>query len=206
MTSQRGQVIGSAGVSLDDFHQWGDGDGSAARRGQKGEVRTAAILDPLALKDGGPTVLHDLRIPLKGISANIDHAVVAGRNVLLLDTKVWRPGFYWTAGGTSRRGLTPVPHADKQTMVMAAQGVSGFLANQGIKANIVRPVVVVWPSSEAKSLHLWALSFPGANCIPASKMMTRRGVGSALLSRPWKKWVNDNADPAIVRALSTLTN
>ena len=204
--SGHGKVIGSAGGSLDNFHQWGSGDGSAAKHGQKGEVQTAAVLDPLTRRDGGPTVLHDLRIPLKGVSANIDHVVVSGRNVLLIDTKQWKPGFYWTFGGKSRRGLTRVPHAEKQTMIMAVQGVSGFLANQGIKAHVLHPVVVVWPSSRGGRLSLWALRFPGAHVMNADRLMSRRAVGGALMSRPWKRWVEDTADPAVVSALSTLIN
>ena len=36
-------------------------------------------------------VLHDLRIPIPGFKANIDHAVVSGRSVLLIDSKMWKP-------------------------------------------------------------------------------------------------------------------
>lgn len=202
----RGRVFGSAGASLNDFNSWGSGDGSAAKRGQKGEVATAEMLNALADREGGPTVLHDLRIPLKGIKANIDHAVVSGKNVLLIDSKVWKPGFYWTVGGKSRRGFERVPHTEKKTMEMASQGISGLLASSGVNANIVTPVVAVWPSSDKAKLSLWALKFPGARVIRADQLAGRAGVGAVLSSKPWKKWAEDTADPAIVNALLPLLN
>src|SRR3954453_8392557 len=73
--------------------------------GAAGEKRTAQILDGFA---GKAAILHDLRIPIPGISANIDHVVVSGRRVLILDSKVWKPGIYWSLGGANRRGFERV--------------------------------------------------------------------------------------------------
>lgn len=203
---RKGRVIGRAGASLNQFHEWGTGDAGAAKAGQKGEVETARLLDALAHAEGGPSILHDLRIPMKGVSANIDHVIVSGRRVLLLDTKRWKPGFYWTLGGRSYRGRTRVPHAEKQTMIMAANAVRGFLEREGVKATVVQPVVAVWPSSSKKPLSVWALRFPGARIIHADRMLSRAGVGGVLASRPWKKWANDNAADDVVNALAKLVN
>ena len=62
--------------------------------GRRAELRTAQVLDRLASQPGGPTVLHDLAIPIPNISANIDHVVVSGRRVLIVDSKGWRPARY----------------------------------------------------------------------------------------------------------------
>ncbi|MFS0885153.1 nuclease-related domain-containing protein [Aeromicrobium sp. 179-A 4D2 NHS] len=199
---RKGRVVGKAGGSLDQFSTWGQGDGSAAKRGKQGEIRTARLLDELASRDGGPSILHDLRIPMKGVSANIDHVVVSGRRVLLLDTKEWKPGFYWTFRGRSYRGRDRVPHAEKKTMEMASKAVRGFLEREGVKATVVHPVVAVWPSSNKKTLNVWALRFPGARVIHADGL--GRAVGRVLNSRPWKKWANDNADDDVVNALAKL--
>lgn len=42
-----------------------------ARQGREGELQTARVLDRLA--DRRAVVMHNLRIPIAGISANIDH-------------------------------------------------------------------------------------------------------------------------------------
>lgn len=203
---RKGRVVGKAGASLDQFSTWGSGDGSAAKRGQQGEVRTARLLNELADRDGGPSILHDLRIPMKGVSANIDHVIVSGRRVLLLDTKEWKPGFYWTFRGRSYRGRTRVPHAEKKTMVMAANAVRGFLEREGVKATVIEPVVAVWPSSTKNTLTVWALRFPGARTIHADRLTSGSGVGRVLNTRPWKRWANDNADDEVVNALARLIN
>ncbi|OOP59265.1 hypothetical protein BMF89_21285 [Arthrobacter sp. SRS-W-1-2016] len=49
-------------------------------------------------------VLHDLRIPLPGFKANIDHAIVSGKSVLLIDSKMWKPGFYRQCSATAAAG------------------------------------------------------------------------------------------------------
>ncbi|MGF9663174.1 nuclease-related domain-containing protein [Arthrobacter crystallopoietes] len=95
-----------------------------AEIGAIGERRTAQILDSFSDR---AAVLHDLSIPIKGISANIDHVVVSGRKVLILESKVWAPGIYWTLGGTNRWGLTRVVHTEKRTREMARSSLVRFL-------------------------------------------------------------------------------
>src|SRR5664279_5083467 len=84
-------VIGVPGGGL------GNGRGGAAnwaanaavaKTGQQGEQRTAAILDTLARHDGA-AVLHDLQMPMAGVTANIDHIVAVSYTVTIVDSKVW---------------------------------------------------------------------------------------------------------------------
>jgi hypothetical protein len=196
-----GQVLGNAGSSLDDFGSWGTGDAGAARVGKTGEIKTAAFLNALCLKAGGPTVLHDLNIPLPRVTANIDHVLVSGRNVLLIDSKVWKPGFYWTLGGTNRRGFEAVPHTGKQTMIMAERAIRGLLGNAGIDATMVRPILVIWPSSRKSTINTAFLKVPGANVIHADKIGSRKGVNGFL-----KRFGSDTANPDVVAALAKLLN
>ena len=189
-----GHVIGRAGGSL-DHAPWAKNDG-VARVGKSGEVKTATVLDELARRDDGPTVLHDLRIPIPGFTANIDHVVVSGRDVHLIDAKVWKPGFYWTVNGHTFRGFARFSPADKQTMPMAVDALSRFLASRGVKATITRPLLVVWPSSTRGVSTFWAMRSPGAKVVDGTTFTRagRRLVGT----KP--------ADPQVVLALSRLVN
>lgn len=56
---------------------------NVAKIGAKGEQKTEVLLDGFAKN---AAVLHDLRIPLPGFKANIDHAIVSGKSVLLIDS------------------------------------------------------------------------------------------------------------------------
>jgi len=197
-------VLGTAGGGLGDASGWAANE-NVARMGQAGEVRMAAILDPLA-RPGGATVLHDLRIPIPGFTANIDHVVVSGRTVLLIDSKMWKPGFYWTVGGKTRRGWRrfavtsrsgkPAYPAETKTMSMAYDTITRYLHGRGINARIARPLVVVFSSSQRARLDVWMLKFPGARAM----------TGDAFGRRA--RWLvgKRGADPVIVAALAELLN
>ncbi len=40
---------------------------------------------------------------MPGFKANVDHTIVSGKSVLLIDSKIWKPGFY----GSPQRGQPP---------------------------------------------------------------------------------------------------
>lgn len=168
--------------------------------GQRGEEMTAALLNTIA-RIGGPTVMHDLRIPIPNITANIDHIVVSGKKVVIVDSKVWAPGFYWTLGGHTRRGLTRFPPADKRTVPMAVQSISRLLIGAGVKYRL-SSLLVVWPSSKSGSLSLWAYrpqrhengDMTRVVAVRANTIPVHRLFGSA------------PSDPDIVKALVPLLN
>ena len=97
---------------------------------------------------GRPTVLHDLAIPLSGITANIDHVVISGRKVPLIDSKAWAAGRYWTLGSTTRRGLTRFDHAHGRTPKMGQEAVDKLLAGKGLGAQVMTPLIAIWSSSK----------------------------------------------------------
>lgn len=169
MSSQGRCVLGIPGASLADGGDWAKTDLAGQQMAAKREEMTAAVIDTHA-RVGAATVLHDLTVPSKRMTSNIDHIVVCGDDVWLLDTKNWAPGFYWTMRGTSRRGFKKTPHIDKQTLVTNANQVAGMLRNHGCAPRSVRTMVVVWPSQRASATRTWALDIPGAGTIPASAL------------------------------------
>lgn len=136
-----GQVIGFAGRSLQDGSFLANK--STIGVGVEAEQRTAQVLQRWTLE--GPSVAHDLNIPIKGIEANIDHVVVAGSTVLVIDSKWWSGNIFWTAAGVTRRGLEVFPPADKKTLPMACTALAGFFARNNVHdVNVVQPLMVVW--------------------------------------------------------------
>lgn len=166
-----GRILGNAAGSLGHSEAWAANQ-DVARIGAAGEQRTAEILDRLANQPGGPDVIHDCRIPIPGISANIDHIVVSGADVWLIDSKVWKPGFYWTLGGTTRRGLTRFPPADKRTLPMAADGIRGFLRT-GAR---IHQLLVIWPSNQSTPLRTFAYHPAGATRAISGPVFARHPI------------------------------
>lgn len=164
------QIIGRPGGSLGSQglkKQFGD----RADIGAQAELRTAReILDPLC-KPGGPTVMHDLRLRSTNRSggtreANIDHVVVSGNSVFIIDTKTWQPGFYWTFGKTTRRGMTKVAHLDKGTMEWANNYIARVLNDHGVKHRIGGSFLFVWPS-RGEAINLTFYRPRGAKAVNA---------------------------------------
>lgn len=178
-------IYGRAGTGLQDS-SWAVNE-NVARIGAKGEAKTEALLNGFGKK---AAVLHDLRIPIPGFKANIDHAVVSGKSVLLIDSKMWKPGFYWSLLGF-RRGWEKTPHIGKSQEYVSS-AMTSYL--QGTGARISTPQLVIWSSRDGHPVSTWLLNVPGADVItglrivPAVKSFVRQGA----------------ADPAIVARLQQL--
>lgn len=195
-----GAVYGDAGSGMVGS-SWVANAG-VAQVGRDGELRTAAILDGFA--SDGAAVMHNLRIP--GSSANIDHVVVTGRRIILIDAKQWKPGRYWTVAGRTRRGWRRFAvedrsgrrtfPADKKTMAMAADSVRSMLARAGVQAELPPTLTVVWSSSDRADVHLRLLRMHGTKAIAAKSL--RRRVSRLMTRSP--------AAPDVVRALASLVN
>lgn len=143
----------------------------AARSGREGELECARLLADTFQRDANVAVLHDLRLP--GYKANIDHAVVRGSTVVLIDAKKWKPGWYWTLGGKTRRGRERIEWADNATMPAAARVVAELVAAGASKDASLRDVtvttaVVVFPAGEGK-MRLWAYRPSGGTSVHASR-------------------------------------
>ncbi len=163
-------VIGTPGGSLNNLgSKFGAGQTSA---GQDGEIKTARALANLCTP-GGPTVLHDLVLPIANITANIDHIIISGLEVRILDSKTWAPGFYWTFAGKTRRGFTRVDHANTRTMAMATTAISKALSGTGVRFVMRRPVLVIWPSNTKKQMSLWLFRPTSANAVTGAGFAAR---------------------------------
>lgn len=180
-------AYGRAGTGLSSNTGWAVSDG-AARAGANGEKKTEAVLAQFA---GKAAVLHDLTVPIPGFKANIDHVVVSGKRVMLIDTKVWKPGFYWTLFGVNRRGFERVDHTAKDQSYINRAVVSYL---KGTGAQVSDPILAVWCSRNNAAASIWALKVPGAAVIN----------GSALTGAVRRSLTRKPADPAIVAKLSRL--
>jgi hypothetical protein len=191
-TQQR--VFGHAGGSLVGA-SWAAND-AVARVGRRAELQSAVVLHRLASRPDGPTVLYDLAIPIPGISANIDHVVVSGQRVLIIDSKGWKPARYWSVGGATFRGFRRFEHAKTRTPRMAHQALTGYLRGRGVRAGLVTPIVAVWPSTAGMRISVSLLGMDGCRPVLGARLATvvRRSVGL----RP--------ADPGVVAALTRLVN
>lgn len=111
--------------------------------GAKGEKMTADGLQKLARLDG-LRVMHSMRFnPYKAGSGDIDHLLVYGRNIILIDSKMWTPAAYSFA--TNDRGeITD----DEQIVETRSDGSVG-----------VRDIKV------ARAIELWSKAFPSYNVV-----------------------------------------
>lgn len=177
-----GVVYGTAGGSLTDGSSF-TGNAEADAIGAAGEQRVAQHLNRFARKYP-IAVLHDLDIP--GTPANIDHAIVHGSRIWILDAKVWKPVRYRTVRGKAYRGGPawpmslfvkgePCDFADKQTMAMATDRLAPYLLQQGVHASLDHPLLVVCSSSarNARLLNLRKLRVPGADCLAEDAAIAR---------------------------------
>lgn len=185
-------ILGTAAGGLKDAG-WAKSRGHA-KAGARAEKATAAVLDDWARSHPGVAVLHDLHVPRDGYTANVDHAVVSGTDVLLLDSKAWAPGFVWSFGGHGFRGLSAFPAATKRTLPMALDAYTDHLARHGVTGTSMSAALVVWCSRSSGSVTTWALTAPGARVVG----------GPALAARPSRLLGRRPADPTIVNALSRL--
>ena len=183
-------VHGTAGAGLVDA-TW-TASPAVARIGRDGEIRTARLLDDH--RPSNTAVLHDLAIPAAGYTANIDHAVVSGDRVLLIDTKAWRSGRYWTLFGVTRRGWQRFGHADTRTPAMARDRIARLLNARGITATVGIPLVAVWPSSPTGTVSVRWLRMHG--CTPITAEALPRRIRRMIGNRP--------PDPRVLNALADL--
>ncbi|WP_185204278.1 nuclease-related domain-containing protein [Glaciihabitans sp. INWT7] len=195
-----GQVIGTPGGSLAGATF--TANEAVGRIGAKGERRTAEILNQLAHAPGGPSILHDLSIPIKGVNANVDHVVVSGRTVTIIDTKVWAGAFYWTLAGRTYRGWKRFATtgkagvsypAEKRTLPMARDSYAKYL---GTPVADVKISLIVWPSSKTP-LNLTLFAGAGnPKTVDGTKLTVGR-AGRLYGRRP--------ADANLLSALAKLT-
>ena len=126
---------------------------SNARVGAAGEKVLARMLNAHAEH---AEIFHDLRVP--GSRVNVDHAVLAGNKLLLIDTKVWKSGTYW-GGGKFLFSNFFRHQKTTRAVEMAHEAWTKKLAPLGVQ--VLTPTVVVLTGSQ-KNAATKAARRPGA--------------------------------------------
>lgn len=162
-------VYGTAGVSLDAGADVWARNASTVATGKRGEKRTERLLNRLAdeLSASSIAVLHDLASPARKLGVNVDHALVVGSWVTLIDSKVWLPGTYWSLGSRAFRGTTRVEHVER-TSLSTAQRTFARSVN-GAGGTLTDPVTLVWSSGDAP-VRLAALRGNGSRVLNAHRI------------------------------------
>ena len=188
-------IYGVSGASANAGGAWAKND-TVARIGAAGERQVAKVLEPYFSAPDTAALFHDLSVP--GRSANIDHLIVSGKDVLLVDTKVWASGFYFTIFSHTYRiirkdgrlRIERVDHADKHTYEMFFADLKKILSPIG--ARILTPAVVVVSNSGKVSVRLYKPL--GARAYTLDRFMAK-SVLSTRLKPP---------DPAILREIGLI--
>ncbi|MGC2939847.1 nuclease-related domain-containing protein [Brevibacterium sp. FAM 24638] len=191
-----GASYGTPGGSLgeDEDTSWA-ANKAVAEVGRIGEQIVGNMLTDLVVASDGAVVLHDLSMPAHWSKANIDHIVITGSTVIIIDAKRWKPSAYYTLRSTAYRGLfSHFKHAQKNGMGHAADSIQSMLSKRNLYATISTPLVAVVPTGPGfMSTHF--LRFPRAEVVSKKALATRV-----------RRLIRDNgpADQGIVDALSSL--
>lgn len=134
-------IYGTPGGTLDGDAKFG----AAGLAGEYGERKTADVLDRFGERC---VVVHDIIVP--GLSANLDHVIISGRQLLVLDSKAWRNGFYhrMLPGGRLRRGFEVVDHDRTEGLARMTQ-----MMREATSAS-AESKLIVWPSAKAKQVYI----------------------------------------------------
>lgn len=165
-----------------------------AEAGRLGEIEVGNALIDIVADTDGAVALHDAAIPIPGFSANIDHLVVAGTDILLIDAKRWSPALYFSLGSRAYRGMFHrCTFAEKKTMSTASRAIASFAAE--FEPTLITPLVVITSRSSRQRVNTTLLRMPGAAVVTLGQM--RRRVRTFTRRR-------GPADPALVAKLRTL--
>lgn len=136
-----GQIVGTVAGSLMEGSFLTNKDTVGV--GVRAELETGRVLNEFTRF--GPSVVHDVDIPLSGVDANIDHVMVAGSTVFVFDSKWWAGDLFWSFSGAHFRGMQRFDLAGKKTMQLAQQALTGFFARNNVHGvKFATPTLVVW--------------------------------------------------------------
>lgn len=200
-------IYGTPAIGL---RRGGFGTPGSRAAGTAGEKLTAEILNGFAHR---AAIFHDLAVPHERLTINIDHAVLTGNRLLLIDSKLWKAGRHWSLGSWYFRG-TERQKPPSQAVAIAHETFSRTLADL---VRVEKPLVVLWSGAQAGSRrtvnqHGQTLgvamhpertarpfihySYPGATTITGNQLHTRVN-----------RFITRKApDPVIVQGLIGLLN
>lgn len=118
--------------------------------GAEGERKTARHLEKL-LGFEGLRIFHSMRFnPLEKTAGDIDHVLVYGRNIILVDSKVWTPGEY--AFSTDEDGDI----VDDETIIQKQE--NGRIRTRGVK--VARAVELYQRAFPSYRVVAWLIVHP----------------------------------------------
>lgn len=168
---------------------------AVAEVGRIGEQIVGNMLTDIVVASNGAVVLHDLSMPAHWSKANIDHIVVTGSTIIIIDAKRWKPSAYYTLGSSTYRGLfSHFKHAQKNGMGHAADSLQTMLSKRQLHATLSTPLVAVVPTGPGfMSTHFLR--------IPRAEVVSKKALAARV-----RRLIRDHgpADQGIVEALSTL--
>lgn len=86
------RIFGVPGKGLNDASHFTE---SSIKSGIEGEVKTAEIIDKFVENSTNCYAFHSLKWPMSSTEADVDHVIVCGNNILILDSKNWtQKGLY----------------------------------------------------------------------------------------------------------------
>lgn len=138
--------------------------------GAAGEAAVAAALDQASLPDVA-WVLHSLRVSEQG--SDVDHVVLAGDRMLIIDAKCWAPGIYGWDGKEQAvyrnvgGGSEWFDHGDPERTVAVAD-MLGKLA--GWRGPVERIMAVAPSHGPADGLDLTRLGHPGVTVVRVDQL------------------------------------
>ncbi len=126
--------------------------GRDAAAGTSGERATARWLASTLAGIPNTYVFHGLSAP--GLrSADIDHVVVFGSTMILIDTKMWPAGTYLFAGPLALHGLLPWKEGRTNTISIARRNFPAALGRQNVAVPAIDTLLLVWgPRNKKQSV------------------------------------------------------
>jgi hypothetical protein len=199
-----GQIYGKAGKSLakGQNHDFA-ASGEVARLGFLGEQMVGGILN--SAMEGRPNVhvFHDVNIPLQnsGYNANIDHILLIGNCLYLIDAKRWSAGFYFRLGRFCLRKSNSgkfqlFPSGAKKTMCLARDKMTLYLQQIGTVYHIKKSYLVLCAPKDTGKFNLSLYKPYGATAI------TSQDFRQILERDEFKS--NSPSNPKLVEALKRL--
>jgi hypothetical protein len=142
---------------------------------QIAERMTAQLLDTYLTRLPGVRIFHGITLP-DSVFADVDHAVLRGHRLVLVDSKMWLPGHYTADehGELRRNG-----HAFRGGGIRLPDGLAAF---RDLLPDLdVRGVLVVYPS---RSGEITTGTAPDAPAPPMNAERFVREIGSWLAEQP----------------------
>jgi hypothetical protein len=202
MNHQREFGTPGASLSGDSFYD----KRKRADVGASGERRTADLLRALQQRRHPANqfaVIHDVMLPSDRYTANIDHIVIAGKTVMIIDSKVWSSGLYVTFKGKTyvlhskktrtqyNKMIARFEAGDHKTLPMTLNILNEWTRQHGMNQVIfTNPLMIVWPPEGKSNPSVRFYTPPGVTTAMTPEVARVRLARSILDQAPNQQLLN----------------